>query len=66
MHLEIFEGLDSVSLHGLGSRLSFEDTGFFREGVDAVSSFGSGLLLDNEASHTRDDKLAALLELRGT
>ena len=36
---------------------------YLGERVDSLTSLGSGLLLDDEASHTGDDKLASLGEL---
>lgn len=63
--LEGLEGLDGVGLDGLGSGLSLEDAGLASEGVDALALLGSGLLLDDEAGHAWEHKLAALGELGG-
>ena len=36
---------------------------YLGEGVDALTSHGGGLILDDEASHTGDDEFASLGEL---
>ena len=63
MDLQVLESFDSVSLDGFAGGLGLEHARLLREGIDALALLGSGALLDNEAGHAWNNKLAALLEL---
>jgi len=61
--LDGLESLDGVGLDDLGGGLGLEDAGLLSERVDALALLGGGLLLDDEAGHAGEHKLAALGEL---